>query len=56
MATERNKAKDEAHDTPVCPKCGAPMRMRTVRKGSRTGETFWGCSKYPACDGIVEMK
>lgn len=56
MATERNKAKDEAHDTPACPKCAAPMRMRTVRKGPRTGETFWGCSKYPACDGIVEMK
>jgi len=56
MAQERNKAKDEAHDTPVCPKCGASMRMRTVKKGPRTGETFWGCSKYPACDGVVEMK
>ena len=56
MAQERNKAKDEAHDTPACPKCGAPMRMRTVRKGSRTGETFWGCSKYPACDGVTEMR
>jgi len=56
MAQERNKAKDEAHENPVCPKCGAPMRMRTVRKGPRTGETFWGCSKYPACDGVVEVK
>lgn len=56
MAQERNKVKDEAHETPACPKCSAPMRMRTVRKGPRMGETFWGCSKYPACDGVVEAK
>jgi four helix bundle suffix protein len=55
MAQERNKAKDAACENPVCPKCGAPMRMRTVRKGERAGQTFWGCSKYPACDGVKEM-
>jgi len=47
MAQERNKAKDEAHENPVCPKCGAPMRMRTVRKGPRTSETFWGARNTP---------
>ncbi len=56
MAQERNKVRDVACENPACPKCAAPMRMRTVRKGSRTGETFWGCSKYPACDGILETK
>lgn len=56
MTQERNTAKDKANETPACPKCGAPMRMRTVKKGPRTGETFWGCSKYPACDGVAEMK
>jgi len=56
MTQERNKAKDQVNENPACPQCGAPMRMRTVRKGPRTGETFWGCSKYPACDGVTEMK
>lgn len=56
MTQERNTAKDRANETPACPKCGAPMRMRTVKKGPRTGETFWGCAKYPACDGVAEMK
>jgi len=34
-----------------CPKCGAPMRRRTARKGYRAGRQFWGCSRYPNCDG-----
>ena len=34
-----------------CPKCGAPMRLRTIKKGARQGETFWGCTDYPKCDG-----
>ncbi len=28
-----------------CVECGATMRQRT----SKTGDTFWGCSKFPAC-------
>lgn len=34
---------------PVCPKCGAPMVLRT-RKSD--GGSFWGCSAYPRCRGI----
>lgn len=34
---------------PVCPKCGAPMVLRT-RKSD--GGSFWGCSSYPKCRGI----
>jgi four helix bundle suffix protein len=56
MAQERNKVRDESHENPACPKCGAPMRMRTAKKGDRAGQTFWGCAKYPACDGVAEMK
>lgn len=36
---------------PRCPKCGAPMRQRTIKKGIHQGETFWGCTEYPKCDG-----
>jgi len=32
-----------------CPKCGSAMVLRTVRRGSRAGNRFWGCSTYPEC-------
>ena len=32
-----------------CPRCGAPMVLRTSGKD---GNKFWGCSKYPGCRGI----
>jgi DNA topoisomerase I len=35
----------------VCDKCGKPM----VRRRSRFGE-FLGCSGYPECDGIKQLK
>lgn len=36
---------------PVCPICGRPMVLRTARRGSHAGSTFWGCSAYPSCKG-----
>lgn len=33
-----------------CPKCGAPMAKRIGKNGP-----FWGCTKYPACDGIENI-
>lgn len=35
----------------VCPKCGAAMVVRR----SRFGKLFYGCSKYPKCNGIVNI-
>jgi restriction system protein len=40
---------------PQCPKCGAPMVLRTARKGAYAGQTFYGCSNYPRCQGIVNL-
>jgi hypothetical protein len=37
----------------LCPKCSAPMVLRTASKGIHAGETFWGCTDYPKCKGIV---
>jgi len=34
---------------PPCPSCSRPMVKRTVRRGSRAGSEFWGCSNYPVC-------
>lgn len=40
---------------PACPKCGAPMVLRTAKRGSNRGNQFWGCSKYFAtkCRGSL---
>lgn len=43
-------------DAPACPKCGAPMVHRIVKRGSKQGMQFWGCTKYPSCDGTVNIK
>ncbi len=40
----------------LCPKCGAPMVKRTAVKGPNAGKTFYGCSKYPKCRGIVNIQ
>ncbi len=39
----------------LCPRCGAPMVLRTAKRGARAGKQFYGCSKYPACRGIVNI-
>ena len=40
----------------LCLKCGAPMVKRTARKGARAGKSFYGCSNYPKCKGIVNVE
>lgn len=44
---------DDAADpeVPFCPKCGAPMKLRSARKGPDVGNQFWGCSSFPKCRG-----
>lgn len=34
--------------TSICPVCSAEMM---VRRNRTTGQSFWGCSKYPLCRG-----
>ena len=41
--------------TLLCPKCGAPMVLRTAARGANAGRQFYGCSRYPACRGIVNL-
>ncbi len=36
-------------EVPVCPDCGRPMQIRRSRFG-----TFWGCTGYPECKGILK--
>lgn len=42
--------------TPLCPKCEAPMVLRTSKKVSAAGNAFWGCSKFPGCRGVLKAE
>ena len=39
--------------TLACPKCGAPMVRRIAKTGFNAGKSFYGCSRYPNCNGII---
>jgi restriction system protein len=41
----------EGSAAPACPQCGSVMVLRTARKGSNAGNSFWGCSTFPGCKG-----
>jgi ssDNA-binding Zn-finger/Zn-ribbon topoisomerase 1 len=53
-ADGRRKGNEEASDLPQkgppCPKCGGETRQRQGRFGS-----FYGCVRYPECQGTAEM-
>ena len=40
----------------ICPKCGSAMVLRVSKKGPNEGKKFWGCSKFPQCRFIVNIK
>jgi len=50
LAAARREYRDQA---PACPLCGKPMRQRTARQGPHAGQSFWGCTAYPGCKGIL---
>ena len=35
----------------ACPKCGGEMVERLAKRGANAGKTFWGCRRYPQCQG-----
>jgi restriction system protein len=37
----------------ACAKCGSEMVLRVAKKGPLSGKSFWGCSKFPDCRGVV---
>ncbi len=45
-----------SEQVPTCPRCGRGMVVRTARKGRHAGSPFWGCPKYPACDGMRPLQ
>lgn len=49
---KQSKTASLACDTPTCPICGAPM----VARRSKYGKLFYGCSTFPKCRGIINIK
>jgi restriction system protein len=54
-AAQPTNPSSQSSVVPQCPKCGAPMVLRTAHKGAYAGRTFYGCSNYPRCHGIVNL-
>ena len=42
--------------TTTCPKCGSDLVLRTIKKGEKTGQQFYGCSQFPACRFIRQER
>ena len=40
---------------PACPRCQATMVKRVAKKGVHLGQTFYGCSQFPKCRGVVNI-
>ena len=40
---------------PNCQICGAPMSLRTARKGPQPNTQFWGCTTFPKCKGSQKI-
>lgn len=41
---------------PTCPMCGSAMMLRSAKRGTHVGGSFWGCSRYPFCRGMVAAR
>lgn len=41
---------------PACPECGKSMHLRKAKNGPNAGKSFWGCTGFPGCKGLREVK
>lgn len=51
-AIKNNTEGAQAASSQLCPKCGAAMIVRR----NKWGKLFYGCSTYPSCNGIINIK
>ncbi len=51
--TEKSKS---SIDYNICQTCGAPTVLRTAKKGKYAGKDFYGCSRFPKCNGITNIE
>jgi ssDNA-binding Zn-finger/Zn-ribbon topoisomerase 1 len=43
-------------DETLCPLCGSPVVVRIAKRGSRKGNVFLGCTRFPVCRGTRDLK
>ena len=51
QTSESTTAKDN-----ICPRCGKELVLRTAKKGTNIGKTFYGCSGFPNCKYIKNIQ
>jgi restriction system protein len=51
-----NSLKERHSSDTACPKCGAELVLRKARKGANVGKQFYGCSRYPSCRYVRDVK
>jgi len=49
-------AYEQVSEVPNCPKCRIPMVIREAKRGSRKGESFYGCENYPQCKETMSVE
>lgn len=51
LSTEKTESKQAtgSNESLICPKCGSPLILRTAKKGTNSGNQFYGCSGFPKC-------
>lgn len=54
--SNRKTIKSKEGASPICPKCGYPMRIIKPHRGDKW-KAFWGCSKYrvTGCKGSIDI-
>lgn len=53
---EKNPKETDAAAKLLCPKCGAKLVLREVKRGKNIGNSFYGCSNFPKCRYIKNLK
>ena len=54
--TRAVSASDQGNSALLCPRCGGKLILRTAKRGSNIGNSFYGCSNYPKCRYIQNLE
>ena len=55
-STDKSIQPNESRDNTICPRCGGNLVLRTATKGCNVGNHFYGCSNFPKCKYILNIK
>ena len=53
MPSSHRPSQPADHAAPSCPLCSSAMALRTAKRGAKSGNAFWGCTRYPSCRGTM---